>query len=105
MAAAARRQIMGIRTVFLLFATLGCASIPAPLIAEQAQSKPAKDPNEKICENQTVIGSRLATHRVCATRAEWVEKRRLDREAVDSAQRSPKTGCQTINTYVAAPAC
>lgn len=96
---------MGIRTAFALFAAIGCAALPTALIAEQGQSKPAKDPNEKVCENQPVIGSRLATHRVCATRAEWVEKRRLDRDAVDSAQRSPNTGCQTINTYVPAPAC
>jgi hypothetical protein len=89
---------MGSRTVFALIAAVGCAFLSAPLVAEQLQSKPAKDPNEKICENQTVIGSRLATHRVCATRAEWVEKRRLDRDAVDSAQRSPNTGCMTINT-------
>jgi hypothetical protein len=93
------------RTRFALFAAFCYAALPTPLIAGQAQSKAAKDPNEKVCENQTVIGSRLATHRVCATRAEWVEKRRLDREAVDSAQRSPNTGCQTVNTYIPAPAC
>jgi hypothetical protein len=105
MTAAARRQIMGSRTVFALFAAFCYATLPAPLIAEQTQSKAAKDPNEKICENQTVIGSRLATHRVCATRAEWVEKRRLDKDAVDSAQRSPNTGCMTINTHSGPPAC
>jgi hypothetical protein len=53
-----------------------------------AQSKPAKDPNEKICQNESVIGSRLAVRRVCATRAEWAERRRLDREAIDQGQRS-----------------
>jgi hypothetical protein len=89
---------MGLKRAFMLFAALGCAALPTPVMAEDAKPKPAQDPNEKICENQTVIGSRLATHRVCATRAEWVEKRRLDRDALDSAQRSPNTGCMTINT-------
>ena len=95
---------MGLKRGLVLFAALGCAALPAPLMAGEAKPKAAQDPNEKICENQTVIGSRLATHRVCATRAEWVEKRRLDRDAVDSAQRSPNTGCQTINT-ASTPTC
>ena len=89
---------MGLKGAFVLLAALGCAAIPTPLLAGDDKPKAAHDPNEKICENQTVIGSRLATHRVCATRAEWVQKRRLDRDAIDSAQRSPNTGCQTINT-------
>ena len=63
-----------------------------------AKDKPKdpKDPNEKICEKQSVLGSRLATRRVCATRAEWEEKRRLDKEAIDQGQRSaclPSAGC------------
>lgn len=46
----------------------------------------AKDPNEKICENQTVLGSRLARRRVCATRGEWAERRRAERDIVDRTQ-------------------
>jgi hypothetical protein len=65
-----------------------CSTFATPLLA-QGQAKPAKDPNEKICEKQSIVGSRLATRRVCATRAEWAEKRRLDREAIDQGQRSP----------------
>ena len=79
---------MHLRMVFTLLAACGCGTLAAPLLAEQAQSKPAKDPNEKICENQSVVGSRLATRRVCATRAEWEEKRRLDKDAIDQGQRS-----------------
>lgn len=80
---------MRTRTAFALLAALGYAALPAPLIAEQGQPKTAKDPNERICENQSVVGSRLATRRVCATRAEWAERRRLDRDAIDQGQRSP----------------
>lgn len=47
------------------------------------------DPNERICENITPIGSRLATKRFCGTRAEWADRRRQDREAIENAQRSP----------------
>ena len=50
---------------------------------------PAKekgDPNEKVCESITPIGSRLGSKKVCATRAEWAEKRRQDREAIERGQ-------------------
>ena len=49
-------------------------------------SKVAKDPNEWICEKQPVIGTRLTVRSVCGTRAEWEERRRLDRDAIDKAQ-------------------
>ena len=52
------------------------------------------DRDEKICESIAAIGSRLAKKRVCATSAEWEEKRRLDREAVDQAQRLIGGPCQ-----------
>ena len=62
--------------------------------AQSTQSVPASNTNvgnknEKICENITPIGSRLATKRFCGTRAEWEDRRRQDREAVENAQRSP----------------
>lgn len=94
---------MDSRMAFALLLVSSFALAPAPLLAEQGQSP--KDPNERICEKQTVVGSRLSTRRVCATRAEWEEKRRLDKEAVDRAQMSPNTGCQTVNTHSGAPAC
>ena len=54
-----------------------------------SQQKPAADPDERICEDVTQTGSRLATKRFCATRAEWEDKKRQDREAVEKAQMSP----------------
>ena len=54
--------------------------------ADKDSAKVAKDPNEWICERQTILGTRLTTRKVCGTRAEWEEKRRLDRDAIDKAQ-------------------
>lgn len=65
----------------------------APVVNAQSpnpsQQKPAADPNERICEDVTQTGSRLATKRFCATRAEWEDKKRQDKEAVEKAQMSP----------------
>ena len=54
-----------------------------------APTQQAASRNEKVCENITVTGSRLGTKRFCGTRAEWEERKRRDREAVEAAQRSP----------------
>ena len=54
------------------------------------QKKQKRDPNEVVCENVGVLGSRLAVKRVCMTRAQWAEQRRSDRELVD---RSQLNGC------------
>lgn len=45
-----------------------------------------KDPNEKVCETHRVLGSRLAVRRVCATRAEWAERRQRERDIIDRTQ-------------------
>ncbi len=69
----------------------GCLLATAALAQTQpAQPQPqASSRNEKVCENIVVTGSRLATKRFCGTRAEWEDRRRQDREAVEAAQRSP----------------
>lgn len=81
----------------LLVATSLAASLMATSAAAQAPAPSSSTItlNEKVCENQTTIGSRLAKKRVCATRAEWQERKRLDREAVDQAQRQIIGPCQT----------
>jgi hypothetical protein len=61
-------------------------------MAKSDKAKTSLDPNEKVCETLSVVGSRLATKRVCATRAEWAEKRKQDREETEKAQR---LGCLT----------
>ena len=55
------------------------ASAPAP-------AKKSLDPNQVVCEKQEVLGSRLATTRVCHTRAEWAALRLADRQEIDRAQ-------------------
>jgi hypothetical protein len=75
----------------LFFIGIVGAVVAMPVAA--ADPTPSKrsgyDPNERICENIILTGSRLAMKRFCATRAEWAERRQLDRDAVEAAQRSP----------------
>jgi hypothetical protein len=78
-----------------LIAATSLIAIPAPGVAQAPASSAASDPNEKICENIVSIGSRLAKKRVCATRADWEERRRLDRQAVEQAQKQIGGPCQT----------
>ena len=78
------------------------ASVPA--LAGPSSSKKG-DPNEVVCQKVESIGSRVATKKVCATRAEWEEKRKLDRDAIDQAQRGANGPCQTVNTHSGAASC
>lgn len=79
-------------------AVIAASALVSPAAAQSgSQAAPnysSGDRNEKICESIAAIGSRLAKKRVCATRAEWEEKKRLDREAVDQAQRLLPGPCQ-----------
>ena len=95
--------------LFRLLALVIVAAIPAMVAAPSAskqQSSTASDPNEKICESIPVIGSRLAKKRVCATRAEWEEQRRQDRQAVDQIQKQIAGPCSVVaNKNTGAPSC
>jgi predicted secreted protein len=53
--------------------------------ADVPKKKPI-DPNEKVCETWHVLGSRLAVRRVCATRAEWADRRQRERDIIDRTQ-------------------
>ncbi len=76
------------RSVFhasIAAAFLTCvAAVPAS--AQADKSKAAPDPNEVICEKQKELGSRLSTKRVCMTRAQWAERRLLDRQELEKVQ-------------------
>jgi hypothetical protein len=61
------------------------ALLPAAGLAEQKKPE-AKDPNRIICEKQEVLGSRLATRRVCMTAAEWETRKQEDRQNIDRQQ-------------------
>lgn len=92
-----------------LFALAIVAVIPATAAtpsAVQQQSSTASDANEKICESISVIGSRLAKKRVCATRAEWEEQRRQDRQAMEQIQKQIGGPCSVVaNKNIGAPSC
>lgn len=70
--------------VYLIALAMTGTAPPEPV----APSGSSADPNEKICENMAQIGSRLAKRRVCATRAEWAERRLQDRQDAEKIQRS-----------------
>ena len=72
-----------------LLATAALAQTKPAQSQPQQQQQQASSRMEKVCENIIVTGSRLATKRFCGTRAEWEDRRRQDREAVEAAQRSP----------------
>jgi len=76
---------------------VAAALISMPVLAQkQAPNHNVGDPNERICETLTPVGSRLTTKRFCGTRAEWAEKKREEREALEAAQRGPcvkRAGC------------
>lgn len=71
---------------------LGLTAVALVGVASLAGAKPptsdkqSRDPNERICETQSVLGSRLATRRVCPTRAEWAERKQRERDMVDRTQ-------------------
>jgi hypothetical protein len=76
-------------TLFLLAAIAGISTASiAQTTPPPASQTPKKslDLNEVVCEKQTVPGSRLATKRVCMTRAQWADLKAQDREEVEKAQ-------------------
>ena len=89
-------MIGSLRIALLLNVAL--AVIPAAVHPPSAKQTAERDPNERVCEDVTAIGSRIATKRVCATRAEWAEKQKHDRNVVDEAQRSAHFGCAVVPT-------
>ena len=77
-------------------AYLGLAATPALASQPPAQSATPQQPaapanvpvgQQIVCERIQVIGSRLATHKVCMTRDEWARARSDDKDLVDRVQR------------------
>jgi hypothetical protein len=60
-------------------------SAPITVVGSQP-SKKAPDPNEVVCEKEQDISSRLIFHKVCMTRSQWAEQRRIERMEIDKAQ-------------------
>ena len=83
---------------YLALCAVAALATAAPALAEDAArsaSKKRGDPNEVVCEKTEIIGSRLGSKKVCKTRAEWAEQRRVDRMEIDKAQisRGSCDGC------------
>lgn len=70
------KALMAVAGTLIVFA--------APASAERKKAN--TDPNRMVCEKQEVLGSRLATKRVCKTAAEWETQRQLDRQQIDKSQ-------------------
>jgi hypothetical protein len=74
----------------LLAAIVSPSAAEEPATAPAAAQAPAKssiaDPDRIVCEKQTVVGSRLATKRVCKTRAQWADERLQERQEVERVQ-------------------
>jgi hypothetical protein len=51
-----------------------------------SENAAAGDPDQRVCRMINEIGSRLSSHRVCKTRAEWAEQGRQTREGINRAQ-------------------
>lgn len=79
-----------IRTVAAAITAVSLLSLVATsATAQEDPKRKARDPNEVVCKKEEVLGSRLQTRKVCMTRAEWAERRRLDREEIRRAQSTP----------------
>ena len=62
-----------------------------PAAQPASAAKPAEDPNQMVCEKQEVPGSRIATQRICHTRAQWADLRAQDRQEIEKVQ--TQRGC------------
>lgn len=76
----------------LTIVSLALLTSTAPAFAQAApqqqpaSAKSAYNPNQVICEKEEETGSRLSSHKICHTRAQWDEMRRDDRSATEHIQ-------------------
>ena len=76
-------------TSLAMLVVAGLALTATPAAETDKVRTTARDLDERVCETIPQLGSRLVKKRVCATRAEWEDYRRQDRDAIDKAQRVP----------------
>ena len=84
-------------SVNFAFAIVLAAGTAAPALVQSAppatpapaQTRPVDPMSEVVCQKQEVVGSRVATRRVCLTRLQWQEQRTMDRQDVERAQIHP----------------
>jgi hypothetical protein len=80
------RTMVGLASALSMMLASPALTQPTQPAPQQPTAKPAPDPNEVICEKEQDSSSRLVTRRVCMTRSQWAEQRRLDRQSVEKAQ-------------------
>ena len=56
--------------------------------AAEKPRKPAYDPNRMICKRTDEPGSRIQRRQVCATAAEWAERKRIEMQHLLEKQRN-----------------
>ena len=77
----------------LALSILAVALAPPAIAAPDSKRSVTADPNRRICQEVGTLGTRLGKKKICATAAEWEEKKKQDREAVEQGQRSARVGC------------
>jgi hypothetical protein len=75
---------------------LGATSVALIATAAMAQTSgdvrgPSNDPGQIVCIKEKEIGSRVATRRVCRTRAEWEQHRSQTRQVLERVQNNKAT--------------
>jgi invasion protein IalB len=83
--------MLNVTCLSLAAALLAGATVPSlaqspAAAAPAAQEKKPNDPNAIVCERQESTGSRLASKRICMTRAQWADRRLQDRQELDRVQ-------------------
>ena len=81
-----RSSLFALAAVAVLMSSPAAAQTAQAPPTAQPNQKPAKDPNEIVCEKQKDPSSWLVVAKVCHTRAEWADLRHQDRQMVDEAQ-------------------
>jgi hypothetical protein len=61
-------------------------------LAAPAKGKGASDPNRQICKTRSVVGSRLARVRECATAQEWADMKLQERTGLMRKQTNGHSG-------------
>lgn len=83
------------RPLSIVCASVAVISAAMTTAAQQGEPAPktssktvTPDQNERVCEDITETGSRLAVRRFCGTRSEWEQKKQADKDNVNEIQRS-----------------
>jgi hypothetical protein len=80
--------------ILTALAAAAASAQPATPPPDAGAADPAgwRDPSQLVCRSEPAVGSRLRANRRCATRAQWAEAQRLERQYAEKAQTS-RTWC------------